>query len=423
MAEEQTTQSAETDSLPTGDENIGSSIMDGINEIENPVIKPETIQEESSKGDEEVAPPEKPKTEEKQSAERAKSNKEPVDESDESTIELPINPHFEDKAVANKPEGDDTEKGITAWKDFKAELKKAREERDIITERLKSAEEQASKVNEQEVIILKEQLEEIKLRNTEVERELKAARFERTPEYTSRVTRPINDMRSDIDSIAESAEIDGAKLWQAVTEPDIRKRKEALNVLLGSMNETDKIEVVQIAKRYKDVSEFREEFAKDAEKILESERAKSVQREHKFIEEQRQAQKLFARRAWSELEEKHPFLKEVEGNQQWNAAVKRAKETISQADLDTMDTEKRTSILAKAATVPFLESAIKHYRSQLSTIIGTKDAKIAEMKKQLEAFSSADPNASKGSDDKYLGKDDKDDDLSTNLGKSILRGI
>jgi hypothetical protein len=442
-------EAAANDTFLAGDGNLGAAILGDLAEMQ---AEPPKEKQQPEPPKQKAAPKEdtqSDKTSDKKAEENAETkattSKEAKADSDKTTATtapketaktettdesaeddaLPNNPHFEDKDVADKPEGDDSEKGIRTWKEVKAELRKAREDRDAIALKLQAAEEAASKVSEQEVVALKEQFEELRLRNTEVERELKAARFEKTPEYTSRVTKPIESMQSDINTIAEEAEIDAGKLWRAVTEPDIKKRKEAFNQLFAGMNEADKIEVVQIAKRYQDVAKFKDEFSKDAEKILEAERAKVAEREQKFGEEQRRAQQLFAKRTWEELQEKHPFLREVDGHEEWNTAVRKARQAVATVDLDGMETEKRTSILAKAAAVPFMERAIAHYKEQLTKVGQAKDARISELEKQLAAFQEASPKIGGSTEERRTVSDD-DDDIAknpSNLGRSILSGI
>ena len=116
-----------------------------------PVETPE-VKEEAPETPKEKAPEPKAEKKSKATKEEAskavdeitkKSSSEKVTEktesqSSDSSEDLPINPHFQDKPVADKPEGDDSEKGIQSWKDIKIEMKKAREERDLIKAELEA---------------------------------------------------------------------------------------------------------------------------------------------------------------------------------------------------------------------------------------------------------------------------------------------
>jgi outer membrane biosynthesis protein TonB len=151
----------------TGDADFAGTIFGGKNQepveptpSETPA--PETQQEEP-KPAAETPKEETPKAEKKapvKAESKAKATKEEVEKkvaditkeaSSEKTTEksnentsdddLPLNPHFSDKPVSNKPEGDDSEKGISSWKEIKGEMKKAREERDRLKAELEATKE------------------------------------------------------------------------------------------------------------------------------------------------------------------------------------------------------------------------------------------------------------------------------------------
>ena len=183
--------------------------------------KSKATKEEASKAVEEIT--------KKSSTEKTESKSE--DSSEDS--DLPVNPHFQDKPVADKPEGDDSEKGIQSWKEIKSEMKKAREERDRIKAELEATKEQVGKYEGETVKTLQEELENYKTRMAELNRELKTANFERSPEYIETIKKPVMSLQGDLKSIAEANDADFSKLWQAITEPDVRKRTDSLEDLTG----------------------------------------------------------------------------------------------------------------------------------------------------------------------------------------------
>jgi cell division septum initiation protein DivIVA len=71
--------------------------------------------------------------------------------------------------------------------------------------------------------------------------------------------------------------------------------------------------------------------------------------------------------------------------------------------------------------VPFLESAVNHYSSQLTKISESKNAEIAELKKQIEGLVGASPNLGTATTDAQEADDDVDDKSLTNFGATLLR--
>jgi outer membrane biosynthesis protein TonB len=202
----------------TGDADFAGTIFGGANaepapeaqpnetpapETQEPDVKPaaETPKEEASKEEKKAPIKAEPKTEKKPKATKEEAEKVVSDitkevsseatteKSNENTSEddLPVNPHFADKPVADKPEGDDSEKGISSWKEIKGEMKKAREERDRLKAELEATKEKVGKYEGETVKSLQDELESYKTRMAELNRELKTANFERSPEYVETI--------------------------------------------------------------------------------------------------------------------------------------------------------------------------------------------------------------------------------------------
>ena len=138
----------------TGDADFAGTIFGGKNQeaVEAPSETPapevqeqeqqpaaETPQEETPKEEKKAPVKAEPKTEKKPKAtkeEAVKAVEKATEEvktetkaetktEDSSEDDLPLNPHFSDKPVSDKPEGDESEKGISSWKEikkFKAEV-------------------------------------------------------------------------------------------------------------------------------------------------------------------------------------------------------------------------------------------------------------------------------------------------------------
>jgi hypothetical protein len=371
--------------------------------------KSKATKEEASKAVEEITK----KSSSEKVTEKAESK------SEDSGEDLPVNPHFQDKPVADKPEGDDSEKGIQSWKDIKIEMKKAREERDRIKAELEATKEQVGKYEGETVKTLQEELEGYKTRMAELNRELKTANFERSPEYIETIKKPVMSLQGDLKSIAEANDADFSKLWQAITEPDMRKRTDSLEDLTGDFKRMEQMSIVKMADKYHELAQYHDRFQREAESLTEAENARKAQSEQEFIENDLRLQKAFTAKTWTNLEDRYDFLREIDGNDEWNGQIRGAKKVAAETNLDRLSVEDRSAILSRAAVVPFLESAINHYSSQLKNQVQSRDKKIAELEEQVKSFVGATPSLGGTSEDVSDDEDVSDKSL-TNFGASIL---
>jgi hypothetical protein len=388
-------------------------------EEKSPAIKAESKAEKKSKATKEEA------TKAVEAATKEVSSEKPEDKSNEITSDddLPLNPHFSDKPIADKPEGDDSEKGISSWKEIKGEMKKAREERDRLKAELDAEKEKVGKYEGQEIKSLKDELESAKTRLAELNRELKAANVERSPEYIENVKRPLEGLQGDLRAIAEANSSDYSKLYNAISEPDVRKRADLLEDLIGDFRKIEQIEIVKMAERYHQLVDTHHKYTAESNTLSEQEAARRAQQEQEFIENDRRLQKAFTAKSWTGLEDRYSFLREIDGQDDWNTSLRTAKRNASEADLDRMNVEDRSAILAKASVVPFLESAISHYTNQLERVSAEKDAKIKELQTQLDGLVGATPSLGKATETESSSDDDEDVDSFTNFGKTLLSGI
>jgi DNA repair exonuclease SbcCD ATPase subunit len=430
----------------TGDADFAGTIFGGKNQepveptpSETPA--PETQQEEP-KPAAETPKEEAPKAEKKapvKAEPKAKTTKEEVEKkvaditkeassgnttekSNENTSDddLPLNPHFADKPISDKPEGDDSERGVSSWKEIKSEMKKAREERDRLKAELDATKEKVGKYEGETVKSLQEELEGYKTRMAELNRELKTANFERSPEYIETIKKPLSGLQGDLKAIAEANDADFSKLWQAISEPDARKRIDSLEDLTSDFKRMEQLSIVKMADKYHELAQYHERFQSEAESLAEAEAARKAQSEQEFIENDQRLQKAFTAKTWTNLEDRYNFLQEIDGQDEWNGSIRSAKKNAAETNLDRLSVEDRSTILARAAVVPFLESAINHYSAQLQKVSESKDAEIKELKTQLEGLVGATPSLGKATETD-ASEEDEDVDSLMNFGKSIFR--
>jgi hypothetical protein len=431
----------------TGDADFAGTIFGGANAEPSPEVQPNETpapetQQEEPKPAAETPKEETPKAEKKapiKAETKSKATKEEVEKkvaditkevSSENTTEksnentsdddLPLNPHFSDKPVSDKPEGDDSEKGVSSWKEIKSEMKKAREERDRLKAELEATKEKVGKYEGETVKTLQEELEGYKTRMAELNRELKTANFERSPEYVETIKKPLSGLQGDLKAIAEANDADFSKLWQAITEPDARKRIDSLEDLTSDFKRMEQLSIVKMADKYHELAQYHERFQSEAESLAEAENARKAQSEQEFIENDQRLQKAFTAKTWTNLEDRYNFLQEIDGQDEWNGSIRSAKKNAAEINLDRLSVEDRSAILARAAVVPFLESAINHYSAQLQKVSETKDAEIKELKTQLEGLVGATPSLGKATETD-ASEEDEDVDSLMNFGKSIFR--
>jgi DNA repair exonuclease SbcCD ATPase subunit len=430
----------------TGEADFAGTIFGGKNQ--EPAVEPsetpapETQEQEqpAAEAPKEEAPQEEkktpvkaePKTEKKPKATKEEvekkvaditkevSSKDTNEQSEAKDDDLPLNPHFSDKPVSDKPEGDDSEKGISSWKEIKTEMKKAREERDRLKAELDATKEKVGKYEGETVKSLQEELESYKTRMAELNRELKTANFERSPEYIETIKKPLSGLQSDLKAITDANDADFSKLWQALTEPDARKRIDSLEDLTGDFKRMEQLSIVKMADKYHELAQYHERFQKEAESLAEAENARKAQSEQEFIENDLRLQKAFTAKTWTNLEDRYDFLREIEGQDEWNSHIRSARKNASETNLDRLSVEDRSAILARAAVVPFLESAVNHYTTQMEKVSAEKDAKIKELQTQLEGLVGATPSLGKATETDSNDSDDEDSDSLMNFGKTLL---
>jgi hypothetical protein len=428
----------------TGEADFAGTIFGGKNQpevneapaVETATPEPAEAPKEEAPKEEKVAPVKaEPKAEKKPKATKeetakavekitesvSKETKDETPKAEASEDDLPLNPHFQDKAVSDKPEGDDSEKGISSWKEIKIEMKKAREERDRLKAELEATKEKVGKYEGETVKSLQEELEGYKTRLAELGRELKTANFERSPEYVEAIKKPLAGLQGDLKAIAEANDADFSKLWQALTEPDARKRIDSLEDLTGDFKRMEQLSIVKMADKYHELAQYHERFQKEAETLAEAENARKAQSEQEFIENDLRLQKAFTAKTWTNLEDRYNFLQEVEGQDEWNGHIRSAKKNAAETNLDRLSVEDRSAILARAAVVPFLESAINHYTTQMERVNAEKDGKIKELQTQLEGLVGATPSLGKATETDTNDGDDENPDSLMNFGKSIFR--
>lgn len=265
------------------------------------------------------------------------------------------------------PEGM-TEKAGNRWKELKNELKELRRKNEEAASTQVTPEELTKlKSAEAEVTSLREKLENY-------EREILGVKLEATDEYQQRVTQPLDTVRAIVQDLAETYELDIEALNAAVVEGNRKERVKKLAQLAESMLEPDRLKLYRSADDFDNIVETKaalEENAAETLKKFEVERAATQRRQS--VEELRK-QKEAADQMWELMARKLPFLAD-------EATAKAIRAEADTVDFNSADAGLRAYGAYAGAALPRLSKALK-----------AKDARIAELERQIGAYKGAAPS-------------------------------
>jgi len=322
-----------------------------------------------------------------------KASKEPLARELNSPVTLdepPVNPHL--KVISEKPDGDQGPKAMKSWAEVKAENKRLTT---LLSEKESNGtvSEEALNAERAEKEQLKAELEEKKLALADLEYSMMAVKVEASPKYKANVSKPIDNIRAKVTTIAAANDADQVKLYEAITEPDEEKRSELIEELTEGFRFIDRQTILKQADKYHDeILPEKTRLENQSSKLSEEEQAKKAAEEVEFTEHDRQMQNVFVKKTWNAMEERNPYLRPIQGEDAWNNGLDSARRASVETNLDSLNVETRSMILSRAAAFPLVESAATHYRAQIDALKTSTDAKIAELQSQLDAMSAATPS-------------------------------
>ncbi len=277
--------------------------------------------------------------------------------------------------AASSTESDDkvpegmTEKAGQRWKELKSEIKEWRRKyEEASTSQVPAEELSKLKSAEAEVTSLRERLENY-------EREITGVKLEATEEYQKRVTQPLDSLRSTVQDLADTYELDIEALNSAVVEDNRRERVKKLAQLAESMLEPDRLKLYRAADEFDTVVETKmslEENAAETLKRFEIERTEAQRRQS--VEELRK-QKEAADQMWELMARKLPFL----ADEATSKAIRAEADTV---DFSSADPGLRAYGAYAGAALPRLSKALRE-----------KEVRIAELERQIGALKGSTPAA------------------------------
>jgi hypothetical protein len=160
-----------------------------------------------------------------------------------------------EETEAETPKADDTEdappdvktpEARNAWSGLKKEAKTLREEKaQWEKERLELLEK--AKISDADP--LRKENEALRLEKEAIEKEAAQWRIERTPEYIKEIVAPWDEMAKQTAAFAKAGELDGQKIWDAITEPNNKEQKAKLLELKDHLDEVDFSNVMSLCNR------------------------------------------------------------------------------------------------------------------------------------------------------------------------------
>jgi hypothetical protein len=261
-----------------------------------------------------------------------------------------------------------TPKAAETWKTLKQENKEFRKKVEELS-KSQLTEEQKAKLTqyEQENKSLQEKL-------TKYEREIAGVRIELTEEYQQQITRPLESVRSVVEDLANTYELDLEALNSAVVEDDRKARVRKLAQLGEAMLEPDRLKLYRAAEDFDAIAEAKvklEENAEESLKTFEAERAEASRKA--AVQEIEQVQKA-SDTLWPLMVKKAPILKDPT----IAAAVKAEAASI---DFRTARPDIKADVAYAGAVLPKLVAAMQK-----------SDARGAELTAQIEALKGTTPS-------------------------------
>lgn len=284
-----------------------------------------------------------------------------------------------DPAAAAAAEDDKLPEGMTEkaghrWKELKSEVKVWKQKFEELSKKASSASpEVEQKLKDAEAQLA--QLEELRQKVSTYEQEMTAVRLEATPEYQRQVSEPLEGLRSTVQDLADTYELDLEALNAAVVEDDRKTRVRKLAQLAETMLEPDRLKLYKAAEDFDRIVDLKvslEENAEEALKRFENERAEVARRQSV---EAIQRQKEASDQMWALMSRKLPLLSD-------ETVAKAIRAEADTVDFESADPGIRAYAAYAGAALP-----------RVVKVLREKEDRIASLEKQIGALKGSNPSA------------------------------
>lgn len=225
-----------------------------------------------------------------------------TEESSESAEEDPLEQLTE--------EVDWTPKAANRFKQLKEELKGSRSELEQLRQLSK---EQEAKLQELSAIAENRDIEQLQSRIAEYEQERMFTNLEQTTAYQEAVTKPLGELMSQADQIADKYDIDANALIDVLALDDAEKQDERLSEILPHASDRDKARIYRIIEEINPILERRKALFDNVEEAAKEAALLEETRQKQELAERAQLRQNVTRNVVERITEKLPFVKSIEG--------------------------------------------------------------------------------------------------------------
>jgi hypothetical protein len=279
---------------------------------------------------------------------------------DEPEVKLPID---EDPPVKDEPK--DEEPDLTGMSAKAGErFKQLRTEAKELKSKL-AAEAQAKAQLESRLKELEGKTgmtEEVEKKLAEYELELAVSRLEATDAFKAEVTKPLADIATTAEAIADKYSIDMSKLLDAIALSDTEKQDEAFEELLVDVSERDRSKIYALAEKLPTIMERRNELYSKREEALAELEAKKTAAEQATALERAKERKAAVELVVKRVSDKLPFLKSE------SFSLDPVKATVAETDFDAADTTVKAYNAVAGQLVPQLARAYDTALKEIETL-------------------------------------------------------
>jgi hypothetical protein len=248
-------------------------------------------------------------TEEPKEAPVAKESEQPEPEPQEQQNPTELAPE-EDPIEQLTEEVDWTPKAANRFKQLKEELKGSRSELEQLRQLSK---EQEARLQEMSALVENKDVEQLQSKVAQYEHERMFTNLEQTTAYQETITKPLGQLMSYADQIADKYEVDANALIDVLALGDPDAQDERLSELLPHASDRDKARIYRIIEEINPILERRkllydnvEEAAKEAALLAET-------KQKQELAERAQLRSNVTRNVVERITEKLPFVKAIDG--------------------------------------------------------------------------------------------------------------
>jgi hypothetical protein len=271
----------------------------------------------------------------------------------------------------------------TAWARLTKDLRDARA-------KIKELESKTAEAvpNSVEQMDLKAQLDAIKSERDNYESELRFSRLEATKEYKMAVTEPLQSIQNEVSSIASTYEVDPAKIFAAMVEPDAAKRRALLKEATATFDPVDAFAVRTKGEELQKVFERRELLTKDVQTVLQMIETEEKQEMEQF---QKRAEAEIAeayKSEWESMQKENPLLRPIEDNEAWNNTLKGIEQQALSIENTELDPRSKARLTFNAAALPVVMQVFQDYVAKTQSRINELEKTAKELRSTLPSSGS-----------------------------------